>query len=299
MKAFILRHKISTGLLGALLLFVSFALAYLNWMFEENGVTKVDSVAHHVGAKRVFAAFAHPDDEQLVTGVLYRASADAAILTAAVTATKGEAGTPLPQISRLSDLGAIRKAEALKNTWALGVDHHEVLDFPDGGLQSIPLTKLTSAIRERMLRYKPGLVVTFWPESGFSGHADHKKVGLATETLIRDLLATPVDGYAGPSHIAYMLAPTRMMSRFAGDVGRSVVANQPLANIAQDGEAWAKIRGWEIHASQADYVQHAYGLPPWLIHRLFDKEYYYLIETKDIPARINSNAGPIKTVTSP
>jgi len=285
MKTFILRHKISTGLVAALLLLVIAVLAYLNWMFEENGVTEVDSVPHHVGAKSIFAAFAHPDDEQLVTGVLYRASADPAILTAAVTATKGEAGTPLPQVSRLSDLGTVRKAEALKNTWALGVDHHEVLDFPDGGLEGTPLTSLTSALRERMLQYKPNLVITFWPKSGFSGHADHKRIGLATETVIRDLLANPVGGYAGPSHIAYMLAPTRMMSRFAGDVGRNVVANQPRANIAQNGEAWAKIRGWEIHASQADYVQHAYGLPAWLIHRLFDKEFYYLIEAKDIPAR--------------
>jgi hypothetical protein len=76
-----------------------------------------------------------------------------------------------------------------------------------------------------------------------------------------------------------------MMRRFAGETGRRVVERQPLANIAQDGEAWAKIRGWEIHASQADYVRHAYGLPAWLVHRLYDKEHYYLIETSRIPER--------------
>lgn len=285
MKTFVLRHKVSTGLIGILLLLVIIALSYLNWLFEENEVKEVESITHLVGAKSVFAAFAHPDDEQLATGFLLKAAEDAAILTAAVTATKGEAGTPLPQVSRLSDLGTIRKAEALKNTWALGVDHHVVLDFPDGGLEGIPLTALSAALREGMLRHKPNLVVTFWPESGFSGHADHKRVGLAAETAIRDLLVKPVDGYAGPSHIAYVLAPTRMMNRFAGTVGRSVVANQPAANVAQGGEAWAKIRGWEIHASQREYVQHAYGLPAWLIHRLFDKEFYYLIEAKDIPVR--------------
>jgi len=285
MKAFFLRHKVSTLLVGTLLLLVVAALSYLNWMFEENDVTEVHSVAHLVDAKSVFAAFAHPDDEQLVTGILLKAAEDTSILTAAVTATKGEAGTPLPQVSRLSDLGTIRKAEALKNTWALGVDHHLVLDFPDGNLEGVPLTALTTALRSEILRHKPNLVVTFWPESGFSGHADHKRVGLAAETVIRDLLANPVDGYAGPSHVAYVLAPTRMMNRFAGKIGRSVVANQPAANIAQDGEAWAKIRGWEIHASQSDYVQHAYGLPAWLIHRLFDKEFYYLIEAKHIPVR--------------
>lgn len=279
------RHKILSGIAGAILIALLGALTALNWMFEEPGVRKVGSIAQHVEAKSVLAVFAHPDDEQLVTGLLIRAAGDDAISTAALTATKGEAGTPMPQISRLEDLGQVRKAEALKNTWALGVDFHDVLDFPDGGLANTPLDELTAAVRERMLRHKPDLVVTFWPESGFSDHADHKKMGLAAETAIRALQADPVDGYGGPSHIVYALAPTRMMGRFAGDTGKRVVANQPPANIAMPGEAWAKLRGWKIHASQRNYVQHAYGLPAWFVHRLYDKEFYYLIEAKDIPER--------------
>ncbi len=285
MMSFLSRHKIISGLTGTLLIALLGVLTALNWMFEEPGVRKVGSLAHHVEAKSVLAVFAHPDDEQLVTGLLIRAARDEAIRTAALTATKGEAGTPMPQISRLEDLGQVRKAEALKNTWALGVDYHDVLDFPDSGLKDIPLETLADAVRQRMLRHKPDLVVTFWPESGFSDHADHKKMGLAAETVIRDLRASPVDGYAGPSHIAYALAPTRMMGRFAGETGKRVVANQPPANIAMPGEAWAKLRGWKIHASQRNYVQHAYGLPDWFVHRLYDKEFYYLIEVKDIPER--------------
>ncbi len=279
------RHKIISGLVGALLIALFGVLMALNWMFEEPGVRKVGSVAQHVEAQSVLAVFAHPDDEQLVTGLLIRAAKDKAIHTAALTATKGEAGTPMPQISRLEDLGQVRKAEALKNTWALGVDYHDVLDFPDSGLKDIPLKTLTDAVRQRMLRHRPDLVVTFWPESGFSDHADHKKMGLAAETVIQELRADPVDGYAGPSHIAYALAPTRMMGRFAGETGKRVVANQPPANVAMPGEAWAKLRGWKIHASQRNYVQHAYGLPAWFVHRLYDKEFYYLIEAKDIPER--------------
>lgn len=285
MKAFIFRHKISVGLIGCLLLIVFAALASLNWMFEESGVRQVKSIAHHVEASSVFAVFAHPDDEQLVTGLLIRAAKDEGIRTAALTATKGEAGTPLPQISRPEDLGWVRKAEALKNTWALGVDTHDVLDFPDGGLETQPIDDLVAVVRQRMVRHRPGFVVTFWPESGFSDHADHKRMGSVSEIVIRQLRANPVDGYSGPTHIAYVLAPTRMMNRFAGDTGRRVVANQPTANYAQSGEAWAKIRGWKIHASQRNYVWHAYHLPAWLVHRLYDKEHYYLIETADIPER--------------
>jgi LmbE family N-acetylglucosaminyl deacetylase len=284
-NAFLRRHWILSGLVGIFVLAAFIALSALNWMFEESGAKYIKSIAHHVEASSVLLVVAHPDDEQLVTGLLIRAGQDGAIRTAAVTATKGEAGTPLPQISRLEDLGSVRKAEALKNTWALGVDHHDVLDFPDSGVESVPLDELTAAVRQRMILHKPDLVVTFWPESGFSDHPDHKRMGLASEMVIGALRANPADGYSGPRHIAYALAPTRMMSRFAGDTGRRVVANQPSANISQNGEAWAKLRGWKIHASQQNYVWHAYGLPAWLVHRLYDKEHYYLIEAKDIPAR--------------
>lgn len=290
-------HKIISGLSGLIITIVLVALAGLNWMFEEAGVRKVPSLATHVEANSVLGVFAHPDDEQLATGFLIRSGKDPAVRTAALTATRGEAGTQRPQVGRQDDLGHIRKAEALKNTWALGVETHDVLDYPDSGLKDVPLETLAGEVRARLLAHRPGLVVTFWPESGFSNHSDHKKMGLASETAIRALRAEPADGYAGPTHIAYMLAPTRMMSRFAGENGKTVVANQPLANIAMPGEAWAKLRGWKIHASQRDYVQAAYGFPAWLVHRLYDKEFYYLIDADDIPSR--DEMEPIEEVDLP
>lgn len=269
-------------LAAGLILLLTAALIILNWMFEEDDYEYVDSLSHQVAARSVLAVLAHPDDELLVTGLLVRAAEDSAIRTAVFTATKGEAGNPLPQISRKIDLGWVRKAEALKNTWALGVEHHAVLDFPDGGLHLTPITELTAAVESVMLEHRPDLLVTFWPQSGFSGHEDHKRIGLIAEQLAANLRVSPVNGYAGPDYIAYPLAPTRMMGRFAGDIGKSVVANQPKTNIAQYGEAWAKLRGWEIHASQANYVWHAYKLPAWLVHGLYDKEYYFLTENNGI-----------------
>lgn len=286
MLNFLRTHKLITALVLVPFVLLATGLAVLNWFFEEDTTTNVRSIAHHVGATSVLAVFAHPDDEQLVTGLLIRAAEDPDIHTAAVTATRGEAGTPLPQISRLSDLGTVRMAETLKNTWALGVDAHDVLAFPDGGLVDISIEELKAAVLSRFLAHRPDLIVTFWPESGFSNHPDHKRMGLVAELVTRELQTRPIDGYTGPTYIAYALAPTRMMSRFAGETGARVVANQPAANFEQDGEAWAKLRGWEIHASQRNYVQHAYGLPDWLVHRLYDKEHYYLLPTRDLPERI-------------
>ena len=285
MKRIILKHTVISSLLFLVLLLLVIALFALNWLFEEDSPTSIESIVHHINATSVLVVVAHPDDEQLITGLLIDAGADQNIRTAVITATKGEAGTPLPQISRYEDLGHVRKAEALKNTWALGVEYHQVYDFPDGGLKETPLSEIAAAVSAQMLQHKPDIVVTFWPESGFSDHDDHKRMGLAAETTIAELRENPIDGYNGPTYIAYILAPTRAMSRIAGEAGIRVVANQPLANYSQDGAGWAKLRGWEIHASQRNYVQHAYGLPAWLVHGLYDKEFYYLIETQNIPLR--------------
>lgn len=285
MSVFLGQHKIISGFIGAAALLLLVTLGFLNWMFEESNVREVKSIAHHVEASSVMGVFAHPDDETNVTGLLVRAAKDEAIETAVLTTTRGEAGKQVPQVARQKDLAWVRKAEALKNTWALGVDHHEVLDFPDGGLKDVPIEILALAVRDRMVEYKADLIVTFWPESGLSGHADHRRMGLATEEAIRQLKVNPVEGYAGPRHIAYVLAPTRMMGQFAGELGRFVVANQPPANYAQPGETKAKLRGWKIHDSQRDYIRATYGVPDWFLYRLYDKEFYYLLDTESVPKR--------------
>jgi len=285
MAVFLGQHKIISGFIGAAVLLFLVTLGFLNWMFEESNVREVKSIAHQVEASSVMGVFARPDDETNVTGLLVRAAKDEAIETSALTATRGEAGTQVPQVARQKDLAWVRKAEALKNTWALGVDHHEVLNFPDGGLEDVPIDILASAVRDRMVKHKAELIVTFWPESGLSGHPDHRRMGLAAEEAIKQLKVNPVEGYAGPQHIAYVLAPTRMMGRFVGELGRFIVANQPPANYAQSGETKAKLRGWKIHASQRDYVKATYGMPDWFLYRLYDKEFYYLLDTGSIPER--------------
>ena len=57
---------------------------------------------------------AHPDDEQLITGLLTRAKQRDGAFTALVAATRGEAGRQSPVVARQRELGEIRKAELLK-----------------------------------------------------------------------------------------------------------------------------------------------------------------------------------------
>ena len=259
---------------GILLATLGGGLIWIDNLFEEPEARLIPSIAGEVDAKSVLAVLAHPDDEQLITGLLIRAHEQDGAITRMITATKGEAGTPLPQISRIEELGTIRHAEVLKNGYALGVKEQLVWDYPDSGLADVDFDDYVERLLEQMTHWKPDLVVTFWPASGFSDHSDHKTAGKAATEAVRRLRQMHPD--IAPTAIAYILAPRPMMERFGGDIGKRVSANQPSPTHAMPGEGWAKIRGWDIHASQRDFVTKAYGFPPWFVHRLYDKEHYYL-----------------------
>ncbi|MGK0266604.1 MAG: LmbE family N-acetylglucosaminyl deacetylase [Maricaulis sp.] len=261
---------------GVLAIALAGAWLWLDSQFEEPGARRVASIAGELEARSVLAVFAHPDDEQSITGLLIRAQTRDGAVTRMITATRGEAGTPLPQVSRAEELGIIRQAEVLKNGWALGLEEQEVWDYPDGGLSDADFEIYVQRLMERMQAWQPDLIVTFWPESGLSYHPDHRTAGRAATEAVRRL--RELDPQQAPRAIAYILAPSRMMARFGGERGQLVVDNQPEPNLQMPGEGWAKVRGWQIHASQRDYLQHAYGIPTRLLYALYDMEHYYVVE---------------------
>lgn len=270
--------KIIFSVLAIMLILLIGGLFWVDRQFEEPSAKHVSSVAAEVSAKSVLAVLAHPDDEQLITGLLIRAAEGEQAVTRMVTMTKGEAGTPLPQISRMEDLGVVRKAETLKNSYLLGVADHRVWDYPDGGLAKAGFDDYVARLKNLMTEWHVDLVVTFWPESGFSNHPDHMAAGRAATQAAQELHAEKAA--KAPSAIAYILAPRAMMGRFGGEMGQDVVRNQPAPTHSMPGESWAKIRGWRVHQSQRDYVQHAYGMPPGLLHRLYDKEHYHVVSVE-------------------
>ena len=273
-----MRPMIRTVLLSVLaviLVALTGGLIWLDQQFEEPEARFTPSLAGELEARSVLAVFAHPDDEQLITGLLIRSVERDGATTRMITATRGENGTPLPQVSRPEDLGVVRHAELLKSGWALGVQDQLVWDYPDGGLADADFEVYVERLVGQMREWRPDLVVTFWPESGFSNHPDHMTAGRAATEAVRRLRASEPE--LAPRDIAYILAPRRMMGRFGGEAGRIIVENQPDPTHAMPGEGWAKIRGWSIHASQRDYVQHEFGLPPGLVHRLYDKEHYHVV----------------------
>jgi LmbE family N-acetylglucosaminyl deacetylase len=264
-------------LLAAAVLVAAAAGAGMLWLrslFSEPGAAAVPSLAGALGAERVLGVFAHPDDEQLVTGLLVRAKQRDGAFTALVTATRGEAGEQEPVVARQRDLGAVREAELLKNGFALGVDEQEVWSYADGSVPDVPLDELVGRIEAAMRRYRADLVVSFWPASGATGHPDHMRVGLAAETAAQRLAAAG----DGPRWLAYALTPRRALARIGGEPGLRIASATPEATHRMPGEVEAKLRGWQIHASQRDFVRKAYRLPARVLYWLWDEELYRVVE---------------------
>lgn len=260
------------------------ALGAVYWagrdLFHEPSAKGVESVVGELGGTRVLGVFAHPDDEQTVNGLFYRAKHRDGAYTAMITATRGEAGEQGPVVGRQEDLGDIRKAEALKNSFNLGVDEHEVWDYPDGGVPEVDEGELVDRVAATMRRIKPDVVVTFWPASGATGHKDHMQMGHVTELAIAQLEEAG-GSYTGPDQIVYTISPTKALVAFGGKVGAFVVANQPEPDYAMPAEVGTKFEGWQIHASQRDFMPESYILPTWAIYALWDHEFY---RTRDLTA---------------
>src|SRR6218665_3950670 len=109
--------KILIGLLalfGVLVLVAAGGLYWFKTQFDEASAKTVASLPAEFGDHSILFVGAHPDDEQLVAGLLVQARAEGA-KTYMLTATRGEAGQQHPQIARQKDLGAVRMAETLVN----------------------------------------------------------------------------------------------------------------------------------------------------------------------------------------
>ncbi|MFF2272825.1 PIG-L family deacetylase [Agromyces sp. NPDC058136] len=250
-------------------------------LFYEPTAKGVDSVVGELGGTRVLGVFAHPDDEQTVNGLFWHAHEDGAY-TAMITATQGEAGHQTPVVARQEDLGQVRKAEALKNSFNLGVDRHVVWDYPDGGVPEVDEEELVDRVADEMKRVKPDVVVAFWPESGATGHEDHMRMGEVAERAIAKL-EEEGGSYTGPDHLVYTISPSGALAAFGGETGAFVVANQPKPEFAMDAAVQKKHEGWTIHASQANFMQESYILPTWLIYLLWDQEFYHVRDLEAEP----------------
>lgn len=139
------------------------------------------------------AIFAHPDDEQLVSGT-YAKYAASGVETTLVIATRGEEGEIARGIAATPEtLGAVREKEMQRATAKLGIRHLHFLDYRDSGmagtaanndprsLHCADLLGVSAKMVGLIRQYKPQVIVTFDP-TGVYSHPDHLRVHRAALT---------------------------------------------------------------------------------------------------------------------
>jgi LmbE family N-acetylglucosaminyl deacetylase len=135
-------------------------------------------------ARRLLGVFAHPDDEVFCAGGTMAEAAMEGAEVMIVSATRGERGQIRdPAAATRRTLGAVRERELRAAAAELGVQHVQVLTYPDGTLQH-HRSPLGAAIADIIHRFDPDTVITFGADGGY-GHPDHVAISGLTSQAFR------------------------------------------------------------------------------------------------------------------
>jgi LmbE family N-acetylglucosaminyl deacetylase len=121
--------------------------------------------------------YAHPDDESFGIAGTAMKLASAGHATALLTLTRGDVGlwygrergswTP-------AELAAERSKEWREAVTLIGFTHARLLEWPDGGLATSPIERVTADVVQYVREVRPDVVCTFGPEGAGSEHDDHR-----------------------------------------------------------------------------------------------------------------------------
>jgi len=156
---------------------------------------------------RLFAVFAHPDDESMgMGGTLVKYAAEG-VETYLVCASRGERGWfgPEEQNPDLSGLGQIRTKELENAVNELGMKGLYFLDYIDGEVDQADHAEAIGKIVSYIRHIKPQVIVTFPPDGNY-GHPDHIAMGQFTSAAIVCAADSSYqDSDSLPSHCVFKL----------------------------------------------------------------------------------------------
>ncbi|MEK6397880.1 MAG: PIG-L family deacetylase [Terriglobus sp.] len=127
-------------------------------------------------SKRLMCVVAHPDDECFAFGGALALAAKAGWETYVICLTDGQAATNRGVSNDGEDLGRMRRDEFARSCKVLGITKHELMDYQDGKLETVPMLEAAKRLVERMRTWKPHVVVTFGLDGSLNVHADHTAV---------------------------------------------------------------------------------------------------------------------------
>ncbi len=138
-----------------------------------------------MGAWRLLACFAHPDDESFSASGVLATNTARGVEVALICATNGEVGDiRTPGSATLETLGEVRHQELRASCSILGISEPIMLGYRDSGWGDDPAQRHPQAlvnapdreVVERLVaecrRFRPHVMMTFEP-GGLSGHKDH------------------------------------------------------------------------------------------------------------------------------
>lgn len=183
------------------------------------------------------AVIAHPDDESFGLGaVIGQLAADGAVVYV-LCFTRGEAST-LNQTG--AELSRARETELRQAGAQLGVAGVTLLDYPDGGLASVPAADLAEHVIAQAVRTRAAGLLVF-DDTGITGHPDHKA---ATRAAVR------AGQHAGLPVLAWTL-PAAVAARLRAETGQDFTGQQAdhidlCVRVSRDRQRRAAL----LHASQ-------------------------------------------------
>lgn len=139
----------------------------------------------------LLGSYAHPDDEQGVTGLLHK-YVNAGVDVTLAYGTRGEAGEIAPGVQATpATLGQVREDEMRCAAEKIGVQNLYFLDYRDSGMMGTPenanqtnlwnadLFAVTEKLVKIIRRHKTQVILTFDANGGY-GHPDHIKIHQAS-----------------------------------------------------------------------------------------------------------------------
>ena len=263
----------------------------------------------------LLGVFAHPDDEQLMSGVYAQAAADG-IKTGLICATRGELGEiSSPELATPENLGHVRESELRAACAVLGIKYLWFLDYRDSGMMGTignddpaafyradeheAVGKVVKIVRD----FKPAVMVTFDPTGGY-GHPDHITVCKVTTEAFHaagDPEQYPEAGEAWqPARLFYAGFPRGQMERFGQmlkDMGVEEVMGAGMEERREWGlddatithavavEAWLNVKEKSLlhHRTQNNPDNVFNKFPREWIDAFRSTEHYALIAGKPIP----------------
>jgi LmbE family N-acetylglucosaminyl deacetylase len=127
----------------------------------------------------ILGVWAHPDDEAYLSGGVMALARDNGSRVVCVTATRGELGTPDPEVWPPHRLAAERTRELARCLEVLGVAEHHWLGYHDGTCAQADAREAVVQLCSLIDQVRPDTVLTFGPD-GITGHPDHQAVSAWT-----------------------------------------------------------------------------------------------------------------------